>query len=215
LAYAQALKSDELNKEVLNKQQDQLKFENDIRKNVGFTGAAFMFMADKIGVGGSYMEDMVEKARKLNEQGKKLTFVDKIKLLGQASLGAFKEIFKDPAAFAVAWKAVSAGFDKLGSAFAKLGGGAKGLSGDSSDAVSKLANPISGLVKNIPLVGGLIGGMVDGFASILDLIVGVDSAIVKAGRNLGMTSAEARQLNRHFQDISVSQGNVFVTSKKC
>jgi hypothetical protein len=194
--------------------EKSLSIEKEIRKQVGFTGAAFKFLADKIGVGESLQEDMVQNARRLNEEGKKFGIFDKIGLLAKAGLGALTEVFRDPLAFAAAWKAVSAGFDKLGSAFAKLGGAGKGLSGDSSDVVSKLASPISGLVKNIPLVGGLIGGMVDGFASMLDLIVGVDNVIVKAGRNLGMTSAQARQLNRHFQDISLSQGNVFVTSKK-
>jgi hypothetical protein len=96
----------------------------------------------------------------------------------------------------------------------KLVSGLKGLAPEGGGVISGLTGGISNMAKNIPFVGGLLSGLIDGFSALLDVVVGVDSAIVKAGRNLGMTSAEARQLNRHFQDISVSQGNVFVTSKK-
>ena len=133
----------ELADEQIKAGEKKLDVEKKLRKDVGFTGAAFKFLADKIGVGESYMEDMVTKARLLNEQGKKFTFVDKIMSLGKASLGALGQVFKDPLAFAAAWTAVSAGFDKLGGAAASVGKGISGLSDESSTVVSGIASGVS------------------------------------------------------------------------
>jgi len=102
LAYAEALKADELNKEILGKQEEQLATEEKIRKNIGLTGAAFGIFAKKLGVGNEYYESMVEKSRKLNEEGKKLTFFDKVKGIGSAAGGAIKETVKDPFALVAA-----------------------------------------------------------------------------------------------------------------
>jgi hypothetical protein len=51
-------------------------------------------------------------------------------------------------------------------------------------------------------------------ASFLDLIVGVDDAIVKMGRQLGLGAGAARALNHQYQDIAFNSGNIFITSKK-
>lgn len=194
--------------------EEKLQKEKEIRKNIGFTGAAMGFLAEKIGLGASYQEDLIEKAKELQKIGQKLTFGDKIIALGKASLGALTEVFKDPLAFAAAWKAVSAGFDKLGGAAASVGKGIAGLSDESSTVVSGIAGSVSGLLKNIPLVGGLLGGLVEGMASVFDLVVGVENTIVKAGRELGMSRHEAEKMHHEFADISASNGDIFVTSRK-
>jgi hypothetical protein len=54
------------------------------------------FFANKLGIGKEYYGDMVEKARDLNEQGKKLTFFDKVGALGKAAGGGIKDAFSDP-----------------------------------------------------------------------------------------------------------------------
>lgn len=96
LAYAQALKTQELNSEILKKTEEQLEKEKELRKNVGYTGVAFKLFADKLGIGEAYYEEMVEKARKLNAEGKKFTFFDKLKLLGSAATGGAMEAITDP-----------------------------------------------------------------------------------------------------------------------
>jgi hypothetical protein len=214
LAYAQAVKTDELNKEVLDKQQAQLDFENKLRKQVGFTGAAFKFLADKIGVGESFMEDMNESARKLNENGKKFTFGDKLVSLGKAGMGALSEVFKDPLAFAAAWKAVSAGLDKMGGAFAKAGSAAAGMSQHSTTAIRDLTGGVTDLIKQIPLVGGLIGGILDGFAGLLDFAVGATSHIHEMGRQIGLSKDESVALNNEFSRFAISTGDATVNSEK-
>jgi hypothetical protein len=194
--------------------QEKLKKEKEIRKAVGFTGAAMGFFADKLGIGASYQESLVQKAKDLQKVGKELTFGDKIAALSKASFGALGEIFKDPLAFAAAWKAVSAGFDKLGGAAANVGKGIAGLSDESSTIVSGIAGHVSGLLKNIPLVGGLLGGLVEGFASIFDLVVGVENTVIKSGRELGMSRHEAEKMHHEFAAINVTNGDIFVTSRK-
>jgi hypothetical protein len=115
---------------------------------------------------------------------------------------------------ALAFKGLKKGIDLIGSGAAKAGNALAGMTEDSGNNVRNLTSGISGLVKNIPFVGGLIGGLIDGFSAVLDLIIGIDDKIVKAGRALNMSSSEARALNRHFQDVSYNSGNVFITSKK-
>jgi len=214
LAYAQALKTDELNNEIISKQEGQLDFEKKLRKEVGFTGAAFKFLADKIGVGESFQEDMVESARKLNEEGKKFTFGDKLKALGRASMGALGEILKDPLVFAAAWKATSAAFDKIGGAFAKTGSAVKGMSEHSTSAISDLTSHVSGLVSQIPMVGGLIAGIMDGFAGLVDFAVGAQSHIQKMGRELGLSADESLRLNNEFSNFATKSGEAGLNSQK-
>jgi hypothetical protein len=115
---------------------------------------------------------------------------------------------------AYAFKGLKKGLDFVGSGATKAGNALAGMTEDSGNNVRNLTSGISGLIKNIPFVGGLIGGLIDGFSAVLDLIIGIDDKIVKAGRALNMSSSEARALNRHFQDVSYNSGNVFITSKK-
>ena len=96
LAYAQSVKTGELNKEILDKQNTQLETEKQIRSEVGYSGAALGLFAKKLGLGNEAYEEMVEKARDLNKEGKKLTFADKLGALGKAGVSGLKEAFTDP-----------------------------------------------------------------------------------------------------------------------
>lgn len=194
--------------------EQKLQQEKEIRKTIGFTGAAMGFLADKLGIGASYQEDLVEKAKELQSVGEKLTFGDKLTALGKGALGALSETFKDPAAFAVAFKVAEAGLTKVGDAAAKGGDMIAGLSEESGNVMRGLAAPVADLVSNIPLVGGLLGGLMKGFAGFLDLLLGVDDAIVKMGRQLNLSDAEAQNLNKQFAIMSRNSGDVFLNSKK-
>ena len=72
--------------------------EKEINKSIGFTGKALGLVANKLGLGEKFFGEMVERARDLNEEGKKLTFLDKLGALGKAGGAAIKEVFKDPLA---------------------------------------------------------------------------------------------------------------------
>lgn len=203
-----------LDGESLKFAEEKLKKEKEIRKAVGFTGAAMTFFADKIGVAASYQEALVQKAKDLQKVGKQLTFGDKIAALGKASMGALTEVIKDPLAFAAAWKAVSAGFDKLGGAFAKAGSAAASMSEHSTTGVRTLTSGISDLAKNIPMVGGLIGGLIDGFAGLLDFAVGATAHIHEMGRQIGLSAQESINLNNQFSDFATHSGKATLNSEE-
>lgn len=219
------LKSLEIAKQGIKIAQDEvnagkiaLKNEEMANKQLGISGNLAKMFADKLGVGEEVYARMTEKAKDLVDANGKVTNLGKWKVFATGLKATAKTIWSnlgDPAVIATALVAgISKAKNAIGGAFSAATSGLKGLTPEGGGAVSGLTSGISSMAKNIPFVGGLIGGLVDGFSALLDVVVGVDDAIVKAGRNLGMTSAEARQLNRHFQDISLSQGNVFVTSKK-
>jgi len=94
--YAALLQSNKIAKDNVEVIEEELLKEKELNKNIGFTGKAMGFFAEKLGVGKEYYADMVEKARDLNEEGKKLTFFDKLGGLGKAAKGAASEAFADP-----------------------------------------------------------------------------------------------------------------------
>jgi hypothetical protein len=74
----------------------ELATEKEINSSVGLTGKAFGLLAKKLGIGDKYYGDMVQKARDLNEENKKLSFFDKAKSLGKAAAGGIGTALSDP-----------------------------------------------------------------------------------------------------------------------
>jgi len=95
-ALAGAMQANKIAKETNDLLKEELDFEKKIEKNIGFSGKAMGLFANKLGIGKEYYADMVEKARDLNEQGKKLSFGDKFGGLAKAAGGGIKEVFTDP-----------------------------------------------------------------------------------------------------------------------
>jgi len=214
-SYANALQTVKIGEEGLAIAQKQLATEKDISKSIGFTGKVMGGFAKNLGLGSEYFEDMVEYAKELNTRGEKFTFGDKLKTLGKAAAGAVKEGIKDPLiVIPTLYKGVSKGLDAIGGAAGAAGKFMGGLSENSTGVVSGLTSGISGMLKNIPLVGGLIGGLVEGMSGVVDLLLGANDQIVKAGRNLGLSKSEASEMAHHFQDVSFNNNDIFVTSKK-
>jgi len=196
--------------------------EKKVSKQMGISGNLMKMFADKLGVGEEAYSAMTLAARETVDATGKVTNPGKWKVLGAGIKSIAKTMWSNLGDPAVITATLVAGFSKakkmvgglIGGAAGALTGGMKSLAPEGSTVVSGLTSGISSMAKNIPFIGGALSGIIDGFSALLDLVIGIDHAIVKAGRNLGMTGAQARQLNRHFQDISLSQGNVFVTSKK-
>lgn len=202
--------------------QATLETEKQVAKQMGITGNLAQKFAEKLGVGEEAYAAMAAKSRELvDDTGKVGGFGSKLKVLQaglSAGAGAIKESFSDPvargAAVVAAYKAVEAGLTKVGNAAAKAGNFMAGLSQDSGNVVRSLTPMLSDMARKIPLIGGLLGGFIDGTAAILDLVLGVDNFIVKSGRDLNLSTKEARALNREFQNISFNSGNIFTTSRK-
>ena len=164
-ALAGAIQANKIAKETNDLLKEELDFEKKIEKNIGFSGKAMGLFANKLGIGKEYYADMVEKARDLNEQGKKLTFFDKLGGLTKAAGGGIKEAFTDP-------------------------------------------------LTAIPLIGGVIGGIVSGLKSVFDYITGIQDKTVKFARAMNLSTEEARKLKMQYADINVANGDLFVNTEK-
>ena len=199
-----------------------LETETAVSREMGLTGKLAKNFADKLGLGESVYKAMVLQSRNNVEalrKGEKTSSVlkagykgakDEVVQIWKGTSGWVKAGF----AAVIAYKAVKGTFDLMGAAVAKVGSTLKGLSSDSSNLVSGLTSGVSSLLKNIPLVGGLLAGVVDGLSSIFDLIIGTDDRIVKAGRSLGMTADKARAFNAELSKAALSSGDIFMNSKK-
>jgi hypothetical protein len=230
-AYVQAKKNNELFESNNQKLKSQEEFEKRSQKNAGILGGLVGVLANKFGIAEQVQKDMVEQQKKLAAEalasGKKSgTFYDKfsvaktgIKSLGRGLVDTFKSdpVFKYGAALGavgLAYKGVKAGLDMVGNGAAKAGNYLAGMSKHSGTLVRDLASNVSDLARKIPFVGGLLGGLVDGFAAILDLMLGVDDHAVKIGRQLNLSADAARGLARSYREMSFTNGDIFITAEK-
>ena len=171
-----------------------------------------------------------DQIKSLNEQlglmGKeKGAFSKKMSVIKEgfkAGKTAIKDNLSDPAVLAGglaagavgAYKLAQAGLDGIGNAAASAGNFMAGLSEDSGNVVRGLTSGVSDLARKIPLVGGLVGGLIDGFSALLDLVLGVDNMIVQTGRQLNLSAESARGLYRGLAAASQAAGDIYTTGKK-
>lgn len=171
-----------------------------------------------------------DQVKSLNEQlglmGKeKSAFSKKMSVVKEgfkASKAAIVDKLSDPSVLASgfaagavgAYKLAEAGLTGIGNAAAATGNFLAGLSEDSGNVVRGLTSGVSDLARKIPLVGGLIGGLIDGFSALLDLVLGVDNMIVKTGRQLNLSAEGARSLYRGLAAASQASGDIYMNGKK-
>ena len=226
--------------ELTEKELDiQLKKEKQIRNSIGLTGIAAENFAKKLGVGEDVYEAMIFKARKLQAEQEaaavKRAVEGKAPLTGlqkglQSVGNKFKvfgtgmsELFKsavsslaDPAVLAVVLSKIGKGISNVfKSAAGILGSAMKGIGGELAEGpIQNLTKPISGLLEKIPLVGGLLGGVVDLMATFMDYSMNANSQFGKLGRELGLSADESQRLANNFSNYANSTNDVFVNSKK-
>ena len=90
-----------------------------------------------------------------------------------------------------------------------MGGGKANASGATS-----ILGGLSSLLKTIPLVGGLLGGLVDLFKTIADAVLGIDQANFRVGRALNISAKEADNMRKQFDAIAMSSDNIVVNSTR-
>lgn len=219
LSYANALKQQQLDDQIFNLTKQQLDKENQIKENIGVTGFLAGKFAEKLGISDKFYEKMVLKARDAN---KELTISEKATLLWNSATESISESFnklkKDPAVLAAAliatYKAVEALFSKVGDLARGVATGISDFMSMTGDQViSKMGKGVSDLVSKIPLFGGLLSGLVDGFTTILDLSLKEDDKITKIGRELGVSRAEAGQISERFERIATNSGNALISGR--
>jgi hypothetical protein len=226
--------------ELTQKELDiQLKKEKQIRNSIGLTGIVAENFAKKLGVGEEVYEAMILKARKLQAQqeaaaakraleGKEplkglqkglQSVGNKFKVFGTGMSSLFKNAVSslaDPAVLAVVLSKIGKGISNVfKSAAGILGSAMKGVGGELAEGpIQNLTKPISGLLEKIPLIGGLLGGVVDLMATFMDYATNANSQFVKMGRELGLTADESQKLANNFSNYANSTNDVFVNSKK-
>lgn len=167
--------------------QSRLAAEKKIEKSIGLTGIAIKQVNRYTGLGKDLYAKMVEEAREGEATTKKW-------VIG-LSLGA------------AAISTMGAKFNQFSNFMGKTVG-AKG-----GGTIGNLAGNVTGLISKIPLVGPIIGGMVDSFANLLDFAVGAASNIQKMGREVGLTKDQSIQLNNQFSNFATMSGKAYLNSE--
>jgi hypothetical protein len=118
-------------------------------------------------------------------------------------------LLKDPAVITAILSKIASGTTKI------LSSGMKSIGGELAEGpIQNLTKPISGFLEKIPLVGGLLGGVVDMMSTFMDLAVNANSQFVKMGRELGLDAAESQKLANNFSDIAQNSSDVFLNAKR-
>jgi len=160
----------ELAKKRVTEGENLLSVEKKLSASLGIEGKLLKNFADKLGIGAEFYEEMSRKARKLNEEGKKFGFIDKVQLLGKVAKAAFTEAVKSPLTYITAiYSGIKKGLDLAKQGLDSLTG--------TGGPLASFVSPFTNIIKEIPIVGGLIGGLIDTFANLIDFATGTVSKI--------------------------------------
>lgn len=99
---------------------------------------------------------------------------------------------------------------------AKLMGGGVGMGGGAvtGEGATSLLGGLSSMVKTIPFIGGLLGGLVDGFKALVDAVLGVEAANVRVARTLGISKGAAAGLRDRYTEIANASNNIVLNGTR-
>ncbi len=90
-----------------------------------------------------------------------------------------------------------------------MGGGKANASGATS-----ILGGLSSILKTIPLIGGVLGGVVDMFKAVLDAVLGIEQANFRVGRALNISAGAADKMRDHFIKVSKASDNIVVNDAR-
>lgn len=187
IALQQGIKALEERVSLTNEELDK---ERKIKNELGPIGFALKLLNKYLLVGKDAYGKMVEEAREGDKTTKK--WIGTVAILSAGVYGAYKVM----------------------NTFANVAkSGLDALTG-SGGPVSKFVSPFTNLIKQLPIIGGLIGGLVDAFANIVDLSIGFTSNIQSFARNLGLSFGQAKNLTDEFSRFSIASGQAFLNIEK-
>ena len=172
-------------KEEVESMKERVAQEKELEKAMGITGKILNLSASKLGLFKDLNAQVIEEARK-GESWTKNAIIATAVVVGSTKLAA-------------------KGAEKIASATTSV---MSSLS--DSDVIQKMTSGVSGLLKNIPLVGG----MFDTVVAFVDLTISASSKAQKMGRELGLSAAESLALNNSFSRFSNSINDSLVNSQK-
>ena len=170
-------------------------------------GGAQVTTGGKGGGGGGGTLDTIEQAGGSGALGPYGLAAAAIAKGVKAMIAPFKELGNQIKAGLSAPLADAAGLltgDDLG-----MGGGKAKTSGATS-----ILGGISSIVKEIPVFGGLLSGVLDIFKAILDAILGVEQANFRVGRALNISAGAADSMRKQFDGIAVASDNIVINSTR-
>ena len=129
--------------------------------------------------------------------------IDQIKAPFQALGGVIKSSLTAPLAqvSGLVSGGIGGGFGVGGGAIS--GGGATSILGGFQDIASK-----------IPVIGGLLGGLIGIFKGVVDLVLGLDQGITNFARNLGISKDRAKGIKEEFRALAKASDNVVVNETR-
>jgi len=161
----------------------------------------------KGGAGGGGLLDTVEQAGGSGALGPYGMAAAAVVKAVKAMAAPFKELGNQIKAGLSAPLADAAGLltgDDLG-----MGGGKAKASGATS-----ILGGLSSILSKIPFIGGLLGGLVDGFKAMLDAVLGVEQANFRVGRALNISAGAADSMRKQFDGIAAASDNIVVNSTR-
>jgi hypothetical protein len=191
--------------------------ETQVSKQLGISGNLAKTFAEKLGVGEEVYGAMTKEARKLVDMnGKALGFWSKLSVLKVGAKAMAKTLWaniSDPAVVAAGIIGVTKAMGKgLSAAGGAIKGGMGAITG-TGGAISGMTSGISGMLASIPLIGGMLAGVVDIFSNLLDFAVGATSKIQEMGRQVGLTKDQSIQLNNQFSNFATNTGKAYINSE--
>lgn len=99
---------------------------------------------------------------------------------------------------------------------AKLMGGGIGMGGGAvtGEGATSILGGLSSIAKSIPFVGGLLGGLVDGFKTVADAVLGIDAANFRVGRSLNISAAAAEQMRKEFKGAADASDSIVMNDTR-
>ena len=206
--------------------EDLRKTELKASSNLGYTGRLMESLGKKSEFAKGIYEAMRQESLELAEGTKKSSGAFSVLAAGakagyyQIKTGLYdwwkgtNAVTKVMGAVGIGIKAASFAADAFGKATGAAGSAMKGLSKHSSSVVTNLTSGLSDMLEKIPLVGGLMAGLVKFWSGLLDLIIGVDDYVVKLGRNMGLSATQSRKMKDDFAAMAYNSDKLYVTSER-
>lgn len=99
---------------------------------------------------------------------------------------------------------------------AALVGGGVGIGGGavSGAGATSILGGLAGIAGKLPFIGGLMEGLINGFKTVLDIALGLDSANTRVAKSLGMSKEEAMGLRKSFVDIANTSNSLVVNQTR-
>jgi hypothetical protein len=135
-----------------------------------------------------------------------------------AGIGALKAKFAGIGAMAKGvGGALKSGLNApLQSAAALISGDSLGMGGGavSGAGATSMLGGLQSMLSTIPLVGGMLGGLVGAFKGIVDAVLGVDQANMRVARTLNISAKEAEAMRASFKQAADLSGNIAVNETR-